>query len=93
MDLIMDGQRRCPTCGGAVGADGRPSVLARRLSTAHAAPARYVQPPADDDPLPQLNPVQRFNQAIERRDQLVRDRRQALVSDRRQALVPDRRRG
>ena len=65
---------RCVTCGGAIDRHGVTlSPLKRRPARATNRPPqpRVV---ADDDPMSHLNPVERFNKAIERRDELKRSR-------------------
>jgi hypothetical protein len=58
----------CSACGGPVDCEGQTLVRDTRPPIEPpppAAPARVVA----DDPLPHLSPVERFNQAIARRDE------------------------
>jgi hypothetical protein len=65
----------CVSCGGPIDRQGRTlSPRLRLAEPAHVFPTS-VAPTLDDDPLQDLSPVVRFNQAIDRRNQLVRDRR------------------
>ena len=72
----------CVLCGGAVDDDGRSLALPVPVRTdrRRAPTATPSFQPDDDDPLKHLTPGERYAQAIERRNTLIRDRR---TSDRR----------
>jgi len=71
-NLIVKATSRCATCGGAVGHDGRTlAPLTRPPAPRREPPARATPLNNDDDPLPHLSPVERFNLAIERRDRAL----------------------
>jgi hypothetical protein len=72
---MIKADNRCETCGGRVDEEGRTLAPVPRVSSPRPKPAAPAPPLDDDDPLPHLSPVERFNEAIERRDQLVRSRR------------------
>jgi hypothetical protein len=74
--LLVKAATRCTSCGGAVNRDGRAlepvskSFTARSLAS-RPIPAARRAPADDDDPLTELSPVERFNQAIARRDRTL----------------------
>ena len=73
-DFMTNYNHRCVTCGGAIDRHGVTlTPLKRRPAPATKRPPQ-ARPVPDDDPMSLLNPVERFNKAIERRDQLKRSR-------------------
>ena len=72
--LLVKSATRCTTCGGAVNHEGRTLLPAAQPVVERSVasrPAARPTPPEDDDPLPHLSPVERFNQAIARRDRTL----------------------
>jgi hypothetical protein len=65
----------CALCGAPVGADGQALPFASKVHERRrtATVTRATQP--DDDPLKDLTPVERYAQAIDRRNALIHDRR------------------
>ena len=75
----------CPSCGGPIDRLGRtvasfPSPVSATGAVAAERPAARER---EDDSQTQLSPTERFNQAIDRRDRLVRDRRSSDGNGRR----------
>lgn len=79
----------CALCGGPVDDDGQALPFASPVRVERRRVATFSRPThADDDTLKHLTPGERYAQAIERRNALIRDRRTSERPGRRDTDQP-----